>query len=120
MHKVASCAKAGSAKPPGWTTPPGPLDGVFSPTTADLGKTIGGLHSIGAPIHVYPLYENALRAHCGQTLQENNDESAALYADFAKVAAQNEYSWNHGKPPASKNEIGTVSPKNRMICLPCV
>lgn len=77
------------------------------------------MHSIGAPIHIYPLYENAFRAHRRQTLRENNDESAALYADFAQVAARNEYSWNHENAPASKREIGTVSRRNRMICLPC-
>lgn len=77
------------------------------------------MHSIGAPIHVYPLYENAFRAHRQQNLRENNDESAALYAEFAKVAAQNQYSWNYGKSPASKDEIGSVSKKNRMICTPC-
>lgn len=77
------------------------------------------MHSIGAPIHIYPLYENALRARRGQKLPENNEESASLYADFAKVAAQNQYSWNYEKPPASKEEIGSVSRKNRVICSPC-
>lgn len=120
VDEVASCAQAGNAKPPGWTTPATLPDSVFSPTTADLGKSIGGVHSFGAPIHVYPLYENGFRAHRAQTLKDNNDESAALYAEFAKVAAQNEHSWNYGTPPASKEDIGTVSPRNRMICLPCV
>lgn len=77
------------------------------------------MHSIGAPIHIYPLYENAFRAHRKQSLLENTDESAALYAGFAKVAAQHPYAWNHGKPAASKEDIGAVSRKNRMICSPC-
>lgn len=93
---------------------------MFSPTTADLGHDIGGVHSIGAPIHVYPLYENAFRAHREQTPKENNEESAALYEEFARIAAQNHYSWNYGKPPASKKEIGTISRRNRLICLPCM
>lgn len=77
------------------------------------------MHSIGAPIHIYPLYEAAFRAKRRQTLRENNEESATLYAEFAKVAAQNHYSWNFGKPPLNKDQIGTVSPRNRLICSPC-
>lgn len=86
---------------------------------ADMERDIGGMHSIGAPIQVYPLYENAFRAHRGQTPRDNSDESAALYAAFAKVAAQNPYSWSHGRAPAGKEEIRTVSRRNRMICSPC-
>ncbi|KUI54536.1 hypothetical protein VP1G_01897 [Cytospora mali] len=118
LASLAACAKAGNVEPPGWTTPVTPVEDSFSPTTVNLGQDIGGMHSIGAPIHVYPLYENAFRAHRAQSLKENNEESAALYAEFAKVAAQKQYSWNYLKPPASMKEIGTVSRRNRMICLP--
>lgn len=117
---MTACAKAGITEPPGWTTPATSVDNVQLPTTADLGRDIGGLHSFGAPIHIYPLYETAFRAHRGQTPRENNEESAALYADFAQTAVRNQNSWNHGKPPASNKEIGTVSPRNRIICLPCM
>lgn len=84
-----------------------------------IAKDIGATHSVGLPIHVYPLYENASRAHRKQTIAENNDESASLYADFAKVAQANTASWNFGKPAATKEIIGTVSKKNRLICFPC-
>ncbi|KAJ4385587.1 hypothetical protein N0V93_010016 [Gnomoniopsis smithogilvyi] len=118
LASLSACAKAGKPEPTGWTKPATPVQEVFSPSTADLGQDLGGMHSIGAPIHVYPLYENAFRAHRQQSLRENNEESAALYAEFARVAAQNQHSWNYGKPPASKEEIGSVSPRNRMICTP--
>lgn len=80
---------------------------------------IGGLHSVGAPIHIYPLYENGFRAHRGQSIKDNHDESTALYADFSKVAASNPYAWNYGKEAETAQSIGTVSKKNRMICFPC-
>jgi hypothetical protein len=80
---------------------------------------VGTLHSIGLPIHLYPLYENAFRAHRRQSIQENNLESAELYGDFAKVAEQNPLAWNYGQPAATEKDIGTVSKKNRMICFPC-
>jgi hypothetical protein len=137
---VGACAAAGKLPPPGWTkssesgralslsdiTGQGRRSMFFwfdwklkihLPTTliTDLGTT----HSIGLPIHVYPLYENAFRAHRNQTLQENDKESARLYANFAKVAEQNPLAWNYGQPAATEETIQTVSKKNRMICYPC-
>lgn len=118
LASLTAFSKSGQAEPPGWTKSDTSVDAVFSPSTMDLGQDIGGIHSIGTPIQIYPLYENGFRAHRGQTPKENNDESAALYADFAKVAATNQYSWNHGRPPTTKEAIGAVSRKNRMICSP--
>lgn len=80
---------------------------------------IGGLHSVGAPIHIYPLYENGFRAHRGQSIKNNHEESSALYANFSKVATSNPYSWNYGNEVETSQSIGTVSKKNRMICFPC-
>ena len=76
-------------------------------------------HAVGLPIHVYPMYENAFRARRKQNIKENHGESARLYAEFARIAAQSEYSWNYGRPPATEQEIGSVSIRNRMICFPC-
>jgi hypothetical protein len=132
---VSACAAAKKLPPPGWTTPSQAVDSVFTPTGRDLGNSsisslwqslssahqvtdAGAIHQIGAPIHVYPLYENAFRAHRGQSLQANHEESAKLYADFSKVAKGNALAWSQGKSD-SEDVIGTVGPKNRMICYPC-
>ena len=80
---------------------------------------LGAAHEIGAPIQIYPLYENGLRARRGQSIAENNRESAELYAGFADVAARHPSSWNYGKLPLSAEQIGTVTKQNRMICFPC-
>lgn len=80
---------------------------------------LGAKHSIGAPIHVYPLYENGFRAHRGQSRSDNNTESAKLYAEFAHVAESHASAWSYGKPAETEVSIGTVTKKNRMICLPC-
>jgi hypothetical protein len=132
--------------PPGWTKPEQNVESVFSPTTRGLGDStsssssqapinlnigelwailnqtsdLGAIHGIGAPIQVYPLYENAFRAHRKQTVTENNAESAKLYAEFAKVAECQPYAWNYGKAAATEQHIGTPSKKNRMICFPCI
>lgn len=75
---------------------------------------------MGAPIQVYPLYENGFRAHRGQTSSENNSESAQLYANFSQVAAKHPFAWNYGKPPLGIDAIGNASKANRMICYPCM
>lgn len=80
---------------------------------------VGARHGMGAPIQIYPLYENGFRAHRGQTIQDNNKESAKLYSDFAKVAEKQPYAWNYGQPAQTEEFIGTPSKKNRMICTPC-
>jgi hypothetical protein len=125
--------------PPGWSAPEKAVDGVFSPTTRELQqsmsnpapdagmnlttnlflKGLGGIHEIGAPIHVYPLFENGFRAYRNQTIRENNAESAEMYAEFAKTASQNPLAWSYGKPAETVDSIGTVSERNRMICFPC-
>lgn len=81
---------------------------------------IGPTYSFGLPIHVYPLYENAFRAHRCQSIEENNMESAELYALFAKIAEQNPAAWSYGQPAKTRDMISTTNAKNRMICFPCI
>ncbi|KZM22166.1 catalytic [Ascochyta rabiei] len=117
LASLSACAAAKKLPPPGWTAPSSAVDSVFTPTGRDLGNNLGAIHKIGAPIHVYPLYENAFRAHRGQSLKANNEESAELYAEFSKIASGQEYAWSQGKSNDAKT-IGTVSASNRMICYP--
>ncbi|OAF98899.1 acetyl-CoA acetyltransferase-like protein [Paraphaeosphaeria sporulosa] len=117
LASLTACAAAGKLPPPGWTKPAESVESVFTPTGMDLGKNLGALHDLGAPIQVYPLYENAFRAHRGQSVKANHEESARLYAEFSKVASQNEISWSYGQYDDEK-KIGTVGKKNRMICSP--
>lgn len=133
-NEVGAYAAAGKLPPPGWTKPDESGKGVSVSDVSRFGESmifgqsfelrltfvdLGTRHSVGLPIHVYPMYENAFRAHRGQSIQENNHESAELYADFAKVAERNPLAWNYGQPAATEQIIGTVSKKNRMICFPC-
>ncbi|KAI9708257.1 MAG: hypothetical protein M1820_004211 [Bogoriella megaspora] len=123
LASLSACAAAQKLPPPGWTQIGESPDFVFSPTTRALGSStlleqarpstfthgnegLGALHDIGNPIHIYPLYENALRAHRGQSIEENNKESAELYAQFAEVAAQQPYAWNYRKKPSNAEDIG--------------
>lgn len=118
LASLAACEKAGKLPPPGWTEVD-EVKGVFSPTRRELQPNLGGTHQIGAPIHVYPLYENAFRAHRGQSIEENDIESGKLYGNFAKVADQNPNAWSYGQSPETEESIRKVTKRNRMICFPC-
>lgn len=71
-----------------------------------------------APIHIYPLYENALAHKRSQSTAKNIDESAELYAEFAKNSEKIPTAWNYGSKK-SKEEIKVGGKGNRMICWPC-
>jgi acetyl-CoA C-acetyltransferase len=73
-------------------------------------------HGLVAPIDIYPIYENALRASLGQTLAEGQAESATIWSRFSEVAAQNPNAWL--RTPVSAEEIATPSANNRPIAFP--
>ena len=73
-------------------------------------------HGATMPIRVYPLFENALRAHRSRSLADHQRYLGELGARFAAIARDNPYAWfQDGK---SAEEIASVSPGNRMVCYP--
>lgn len=73
-------------------------------------------HGAVMPTRMYPLYENAIRAHAGRSIEEHQRHLGELCARFTEVAAANPYSWF---PEArTAEEITTVGPRNRWICFP--
>ncbi|KAM0244252.1 hypothetical protein ACHAP5_006465 [Fusarium lateritium] len=117
LASLFACQKAGRMPPPGWTEA-GPNAKRYSPGDTSLMKDAGAVHSIGMPIQVYPLYENAYRNHHQQSMEKNQAESAQLYADFDRIACQHPASWRSGESPRDANTIKTVTKQNRMICTP--
>ncbi|ESZ91130.1 thiolase [Sclerotinia borealis F-4128] len=111
---ISSVTKTGTY-PKHWTPPTSdPRRSLVLPKGVE-----STIHDISLPIQIYPLYENAFRAHRHQTPLENNTESAKLYAQFADVAASNEYAWNREQAKNLNEEsIGKVGKGNRMICWP--
>ncbi|RMY54556.1 hypothetical protein D0865_04647 [Hortaea werneckii] len=119
LASLVACANAKRLPPPGWTKPAEDVKKVFSPTTRELQPNLGSKHHIGNPIHIYPLYENGFRAHRNQSLRDNHAESAAMYAEFAQIAARNPYAWSYGGKVESEEMIARVEEgRNRMICFP--
>jgi acetyl-CoA C-acetyltransferase len=80
----------------------------ISPISKKLGVT--------DPAQMYPLYEMALQASLGESPAQGHAGSAALWAEFAAVAAQNPYAWIQSAPSAET--IATVTPANRLIDYP--
>jgi acetyl-CoA C-acetyltransferase len=73
-------------------------------------------HGATMPSRVYPLFENAIRAHLGLSIEEHRERIGRLCSRLSQVAAQNPYAWF---PRArSADEIAAVSADNRMVCFP--
>ena len=76
----------------------------------------GDKHGAFAPIQVYPLFENALRAKHGHSIAEHQREVGELCERFSSVAARHPNAWF---PEArSAEEIATPGPANRMVGFP--
>jgi len=73
-------------------------------------------YGLSMPIHIYPVFENALRARRGLPLAAHRRRIGALMSRFTEVAAKNPFAWF---PIArSADEIATPTASNRMIAYP--
>ncbi len=75
-----------------------------------------GLHNAEVPVQVYPLFENALRAERGLSIEAHRKFLGDLWAGFSKTAAGNPHAWF--RDPLDSREIREVSEKNRMVGFP--
>jgi acetyl-CoA C-acetyltransferase len=73
-------------------------------------------HGLLAPIHCYPLYENALRAESGRSIDDHRRLLGELMAAHAAVAKDNPFAWF--RDGWSAEQITTVTEANRWICFP--
>lgn len=87
-----------------------------------VGETRNGFSDVEArhgavlPARVYPLFENAIRAYAGRTIDEHQAYLGRLCARFTEAAAANPYAWFPQK--RTPEEIATVSPDNRWVAFP--
>ncbi len=73
-------------------------------------------HRMGAAIYMYPLLENALRGHLGQTIDEHAMVMGKLFARFAEVAAANPLA--DRRDGFTAEQIATLGPDNPYIGFP--
>jgi len=108
-RSLAPLAWAGQ---PAEGTPAPVVFGVDKPGATDLEVQRG----VVLPVHAYPLFENALRAARGWTLDEHASHIGSLWSRFSEVAATNPHAWIRTPRPAS--EIVTPATDNRMVSFP--
>ncbi|GGG00280.1 acetyl-CoA acetyltransferase [Rhodococcoides trifolii] len=97
----------------GWSRDPGgpphfDLDQLGSAAMQHAGTVV--------PVRIYPLFENRLRFDLGQSVEEADAWSSAMYSAFSSAAASNPIAWQ--REARSAQDIATVGPKNRMVCEP--
>jgi acetyl-CoA C-acetyltransferase len=100
------------------------LDWQAAPGEPDLtiGEDVAMAHatemSLGIlqPIQVYPMFENALRHHLGETIEEHQKRVSELWAGFSAVAAKNPHAWI--REAVSAEEIRTITDFNRPVSFP--
>jgi len=73
-------------------------------------------HGLRAPIHTFPLFENALRSAHGRSAEQQRALAAEILASNASVTAANPHAWFRDAPSAA--DIAEVSTDNRMIVYP--
>ena len=102
---------------PAWTvqpegTPPAEVFGeelaMTSPAEAARGVVM--------PVQVYPMFETALRAVAGRTVEEHRAHLGRLWSRFSEVAAANPHAWS--REALTPEEVAVPSPENRMIGFP--
>jgi acetyl-CoA C-acetyltransferase len=93
-----------------------------APPTAHIVDDLALLHEeelrlgIVMPVQLYPLFESALRASAGRSIDDHERHIAGLWSRFSEVAAHNEFAWS--RSALSPDDVLRVSPDNRMIGLP--
>ena len=73
-------------------------------------------HRMAGAIFAYPMVENAIRGHKGETIDEHMMTMGRLFEGFAKVAAENPLA--DRRAGYSAEEIATVGEKNPFIGFP--
>jgi len=68
------------------------------------------------PVQLYPLFDNALRAADGLTIDEHRRRVATLWSRFSVVAAENPHAWT--RQAFTPDELMTATPDNRMVGFP--
>jgi acetyl-CoA C-acetyltransferase len=82
----------------------------------DMSHPVERERGIMMPVQIYPMFETALRAAAGRTVDEHQAYLGELWSGLSRVAAGNPYAWI--RDPKSPQEITTVGPQNRMIGFP--
>ncbi len=73
-------------------------------------------HGVRSPVEMYPVYENALRARAGRSIEAHQRHLAELLARYSQVAVKNPVSWF--PEPRTAEQIARIDARNRWIGFP--
>ncbi|MGQ0619483.1 MAG: enoyl-CoA hydratase-related protein [Panacagrimonas sp.] len=114
MHSAGRAKKQNARLP--WTKPASKEEATqFASSSFELSPVSRQL-GVWDPARIYPFYEMAAQAAWQQTPAQGQAESAALWAQYAQVAAGNESAWLRTAPDAA--QISAVGDDNRLINWP--
>lgn len=72
--------------------------------------------NIFMPVQLYPMFDNALRAADGISIDEHRQRIATLWSRFSEVASTNPYAWS--QEVFTPEQLATATPDNRMVGFP--
>jgi acetyl-CoA C-acetyltransferase len=98
-----------------WQALPGTPDRMIG-EDKDMRHQAEKMLRIGQPIQIYPLFENALRHHRGESINSHLQRISELWAGFSRVAAGNPHAWL--REARTAEEIRTISAANRPVSFP--
>ena len=99
-----------------WTPLASEEEAVKWPSTHFAMSRVAKKLGVVDPAQIYPFYETATQAAWQQSPAEAQAESAALWAQYAEVAADNPSAWLRKAPTAAA--IAEIGPDNRLINWP--
>ena len=108
-------ARAEGIKLASWT-PGGDRIPAFLLKMKPFANALEQRHGVRNPVEMYPVYENALRARAGRSIDAHQRYVAALLARYSEVAARNPFSWF--PEPRTAEQIRSVDARNRWIGFP--
>ena len=113
MDNARRLIKAG--RKPAWSEPASHEPQYLYPD-APMASDHESAHGIWRANHVYPLFENALRGHYGESIDVYQQSLGTLFSKFSAVAAQSPNAWF--PIHRSAQEIAEIGPKNRYVAFP--
>ena len=102
-------------KPTGWSEAPGTPDETIGDDLV-LSHAAEVARGIRMPIQMYPIFDVALRAARGESVDAHLRRISELWAGFSAVAAGNPNAWIRERKSAE--EIRTPGPENRPVSFP--
>lgn len=99
-----------------FTEAPGEYDRIIGAAQEPEHHEYEMAKGIRQAIQIYPMYDNALRYHLGETLDAHRARVGRLWARFNEVGLRNPNAWV--RTPMSAEEITTPSDRNRPISFP--